>query len=258
MSQFDKKPHSHWWWARPQFGGQRPQQWWARPQQWWTARPPFQQWGAARPQQWGAARPQQWWARPPFQQWTGARPATGGWQRPQQPNRDQRMVYVNEMIKAPKVLLIDDNGEKSWIISRDEALRRAAAQWLDLVQLAYNPLEMICTAKIVDYGKYQYNKQKDEKEKKKNQKSKGWKDIKMSYTIWDNDLQLKIKHAEGFLDDGYTVRFLVRLKWREKIFADKMIEKLKGIDQQLESHGKTQWVKQEPNWISLFLLPKTK
>jgi translation initiation factor IF-3 len=41
------------------------------------------------------------------------------------------------------------------------------------VQLAYNPLEMICTAKIVDYGRYQYDKQKDEKEKKKNQKSKG-------------------------------------------------------------------------------------
>lgn len=83
------------------------------------------------------------------------------------------MVYINEMIKAPKVLLIDDSGEKLGVISRDEALRRASSQGLDLVQLAYNPLEMICTAKIVDYGRYQYDKQKDEKEKKKNQKSKG-------------------------------------------------------------------------------------
>lgn len=197
----------------------------------------------------------------------GARPATSSGQRPQQSggqrspqwgNRDQRMVYINEMIKAPKVLLIDENGEKLWLLSRDEALKRAYAEWLDLVQLAYNPLEMICTAKIVDYWKYQYNKQKDEKEKKKNQKSKWWKDIKMSYTIWDNDLQLKIKHAEEFLDDGYTVRFLVRLKWREKIFADKMIEKLKWVEAQLEPKWKSQWVKEEPNWISLFLLPKSK
>lgn len=168
------------------------------------------------------------------------------------------MVYINEMIKAPKVLLIDESGEKIGVISRDEALRRASAEWLDLVQLAYNPLEMICTAKIVDYGKYQYNKQKDEKEKKKNQKAKWWKDIKMSYTIWDNDLQLKIKHAAEFLNDGYTVRFLVKLKWREKIFADKMIEKLKWVETQLEAEWKSQWVKQEPNWISLFLLPKNK
>jgi translation initiation factor IF-3 len=110
----------------------------------------------------------------------------------------------------------------------------------------------------VDYGKYQYDKKKDEREKKKNQKSKWWKDIKMSYTIWDNDLQLKIKHATAFLEDGYTVRFLVKLKWREKIFADKMIEKLKWVEAQLESSWKSQGVKQEPNGISLFLLPKVK
>lgn len=168
------------------------------------------------------------------------------------------MVYINEMIKAPKVLIIDENGEKWAVISRDEALRRASSQWLDLVQVAYNPLEMICTAKIVDYGKYQYNKQKDEKLKKQNQKSKWGKDIKISYTIWDNDLQLKVRKAEEFLDDGYTVRFIVKLKWRERIFIDKVVEKLKWIEQQMEPKWKSQWVKQEPNWISLFLLPKSK
>lgn len=82
------------------------------------------------------------------------------------------MVYINEMIKAPKVLLIDESGEKAGILSRDEALRRASSQGLDLVQVAYNPIDMICTAKIVDYGKYMYDKQKDEKEKKKTQKAK--------------------------------------------------------------------------------------
>ena len=162
------------------------------------------------------------------------------------------------MIKAPKVLLIDENGEKALtVISRDEALRRASSQWLDLVQVAYNPLEMICTAKIVDYGKYQYDKKKDEKDKNK-KKAKWGKDIKMSYTIWDNDLQLKMRKAEEFLDDWYTVRFIVRLKWRERIFIDKVIERLKWIDQQLEAKWKSQWVKQEPNGVSLFLLPKIK
>ena len=241
MPPFVKKPLWQWW-SRPQFGGQRPQAWWAaRPQTWWAPRPP-QAWWAARPFQAGAgARPQTWWPRI-VQAW----------------NRDARMVYINEMIKAPKVLLIDENGEKALtVISRDEALRRASSQWLDLVQVAYNPLEMICTAKIVDYGKYQYDKKKDEKDKNK-KKAKWGKDIKMSYTIWDNDLQLKMRKAEEFLDDWYTVRFIVRLKWRERIFIDKVIERLKWIDQQLEAKWKSQWVKQEPNGVSLFLLPKIK
>ena len=168
------------------------------------------------------------------------------------------MVYINELIKAPKVLIIDEDGSKSDIVSRDEALRRAFALWLDLVQIAYNPVDMVCTAKIVDYGKYMYDKSKDDKERKKNQKSKWWKDIKMSYTIGDNDLGLKVRNAIEFLQDWYTVRFIVKLKWREKIFVDKMIEKLSWVDKQLQDYGKSQGVKQEPNGVSLFLLPKAK
>ena len=80
------------------------------------------------------------------------------------------------------------------------------------MQIAYNPVDMVCTAKMVDYGRYMYNKQKDEKEKKKTQKSKGMKEVKFGYTIGDNDLQLKIKRSREFLDDGYGVRFAVRLK----------------------------------------------
>lgn len=251
MPPFVKKPQWQSWGSRPAFGGQRPQAWWAaRPQTWWPQRP--QVWWAPRP-------PQAWWTARPFQAGAASRPSTW-WARPMQAwNRDVRMVYINEMIKAPKVLLIDEAGNKSdTVISRDEALRRASSLWLDLVQVAYNPLEMICTAKIVDYWKYQYDKKKDEKDKKKNQKSKWSKDIKMSYTIWDNDLQLKVKKAEEFLDDWYTVRFMVRLKWRERIFVDKVIEKLKWIEILLEAKWKSPWVKQEPNGVSLFLLPKTK
>jgi len=224
------------------------------------ARPaPRPAWGSwpARPFQSGT------WARP-FQS-TGTRPASTGTRPPQSGGRpwqwgprDARMVYINEMIKAPKVLLIDENGEKMGVISRDEALRRASTQWLDLVQLAYNAVDMICTAKIVDYGRYMYDKQKDDKEKKKTQKSKWWKEIKMSYTIWDNDLLLKMKKAEEFLWDGYTVRFSVRLKWREKMFASKVVEKLHNIETQLDPFWKSQGVKEEPSGISLFLLPKVR
>ncbi len=247
MSPIEKKPFvqqprpqgqsSGTWQPRPAGQGARPQTSWVRPQTSW-------------------ARPQTawiWWVRP---QW--ARPQ--GWQNRQwnMQSKEGRMTYINEMIKAPKVLLIDEQGEKIGVLSRDEALRRASNEWLDLVQLAYNPVEMICTAKIVDYWKYMYEKQKDEKEKKKNQKSKWNKEIKMSYTIWDHDLALKVQKAEEFLDDGYTVRFAVRLRWRERIFAEKVVERLKGIEQTLAEKWKSQGVKEEPNGISLFLLPKGK
>jgi translation initiation factor IF-3 len=101
-----------------------------------------------------------------------------------------------------------------------------------------------------------YDKSKDDKEKKKNNKSKWSKEVKMSYTIWDNDLALKVKRAEEFLEEWYTVRFSVRLKWREKIFVSKVVERLKGIEATMAEKSKSQGVKEEPNGISLFLLPK--
>ncbi len=259
MSPIEKKPYVQQ--SRPQGSGTGSST--SRPA-WQTSRPAGSTWTGARPTSTGV-RPAWTGTRP---MWTGnstqSRPA---WQpyRPQSWGRpamwwakDARMTYINEMIKAPKVLLIDEQGEKLGVLSRDEALRRASSQWLDLVQLAYNPVEMICTAKIVDYGKYMYEKQKDDKEKKKNQKSKWSKEVKMSYTIWDHDLALKVQKAEEFLDDGYTVRFAVRLRGRERIFAEKVVEKLKGIEQTLADKGKSQGVKEEPNGISLFLLPKGK
>lgn len=246
----------------------RTTQWWQQSSSWQKTHSSWQRsavWQKPVVGQRSAWQTQQWQNRP-YQQWTPqwSRPQQTGWFQPRNNDRrvggkpEARMTYINEMIKAPKVLIVDENGEKLWVFSRDEALKRASSGWLDLVQLAYNPVEMICTAKIVDYGKYMYDKQKDEKEKKKTQKSKWSKEIKMSYTIWDNDLALKIQKAWEFLDDWYTVRFSVRLRWRERIFVEKVTERMWGVEQSLLEKWKSQGVKEEPNWISLFLLPKGK
>lgn len=65
----------------------------------------------------------------------------------------------------------------------------------------YDPVNQVCTALITDYGKYMYKKQKDEKEKKKNQKHRSLKELKISYAIGDNDLDLKIKKGREFLTE---------------------------------------------------------
>lgn len=144
------------------------------------------------------------------------------------------------MIKAPRIVIIDETGENIGTFARDDALRMAAEKGLDLVQIAYNPVEMVCTAKMVDYGKYMYNKQKDEREKKKTQKSKGMKEVKFGYMIGDNDLQLKMKKSQEFLSEGYSVRYAVRLKGREKIYKEKVVEKLHSIEEQLKDAARSQ------------------
>ncbi len=81
-----------------------------------------------------------------------------------------------------------------------------------MVQVHYDPKEMISTAIIVDYGKYMYKKQKDQKEKKKTQKMNQLKEIKISYAIGDNDLELKGKKVRELLANGNNVRITMRLK----------------------------------------------
>jgi translation initiation factor IF-3 len=69
------------------------------------------------------------------------------------------------------------------MVSRFEALRQAEESGMDLVQVAYDAVEMMATAKIVDFGKQQYEKKKSDNEKKKASKSKGQKELKFGYNI---------------------------------------------------------------------------
>ena len=74
-------------------------------------------------------------------------------------------MYINEQIKAPNIIIIDDDKKNLGTFSRKRALEIAEEKELDLVQIAYNPDEMISTVRLTDYGKYMYQKDKEEKEK---------------------------------------------------------------------------------------------
>ena len=115
-------------------------------------------------------------------------------------NRDKndKFVFVNQAIKAPTIVVIDEEKNNLWSFPRRNALELAEKEWLDLIQMHYDPVKQVCTAMLADYGKYMYRKQKDIKEKKKNQKQRVMKELKISYAIWENDLQLKIKKAKEF------------------------------------------------------------
>ena len=87
-------------------------------------------------------------------------------------NPKAKVIDVNDQIKAPKIIIIDDEKKNMGTFSRQRALEIADEAWLDLVQIAYNAEEMVSTVRLTDYGKYMYQKWKEEKEKKKQQKGK--------------------------------------------------------------------------------------
>ncbi|HBB04395.1 TPA: hypothetical protein DCZ39_05920 [Patescibacteria group bacterium] len=80
----------------------------------------------------------------------------------------------------------------------------------------------------------------------------------MNYAIGENDLQMKIKKAIEFLKERYNVKFFIKLKGREKIYANKAIEKLVRIKGDLSEYGKSQFEtpKQEAQGYSIILFSK--
>ena len=126
--------------------------------------------------------------------------------------------------------------------------------------MRYEQQTMTSTVKMVDYGKYQYQKQKEEKEKKKTQKNKGMKELKMSYGIGEHDLDLKIKKAEEFLQDGYGVKMMIRLRGREKAYAHTAQTKLMSVVEKLSAYGRSQYntPKKEAQGYSIILFAKVK
>ena len=187
--------------------------------------------------------------------WTWTKPSTPRtWDN--KSDNQQWVLYINDKIKAFEVIVIDEEWENLGKMSRYDALGLAKEKWLDLVQLSYNPIDKVCTAKITDVWKYLYEKKKVNKEKKKTA-NKWMKQMKFAYGIWDNDLQLKITKVKEMLDDGYTVRVFVQLKWRENIYKAKVIDKLHLVQKELESCARSQSPepKQDKNTYSYMFLP---
>ncbi len=171
--------------------------------------------------------------------------------------KDER-IFTNEQIKADNVLLINEDWEKLGTYSREDALAKAEEEEKDLVQLSYDFKKNFAVAKVIEFGKFMYQKKKEEKEKKKQQKTKDLKEVKFSYNIWENDLQLKLDKAEEFLKEWHPVKFIWQLRWRENIFANKIYERLQEIEENFSEISKSQGIKKEKKWYSVTLFAKFK
>ena len=95
-----------------------------------------------------------------------------------------------------------------------EALRLAQEKGLDLIEIAPSVNPPVC--RIMEYGKFKYERERGEREHGKNQKEVGIKGIRIGFTTGKHDLELRAKQAGKFLEDGDRVQIMMKLRGREK------------------------------------------
>ena len=141
---------------------------------------------------------------------------------------------INEQIKANKVQVIDEQGEKRGVMGIHDALDLAYEKKLDLVLVAPNAEIPVC--KIMNYGKYKFEQSKKEKEAKKKQKIFEIKEIRITPNIEQHDFEFKAKNIRKFIEDGNKVKITVRFRGREMNYLklgeqvlNKFIEELAEI-----------------------------
>ncbi|MFA5967233.1 MAG: translation initiation factor IF-3 [Patescibacteria group bacterium] len=122
-------------------------------------------------------------------------------------------LRVNEQIRLPQVLLIDETGKQAGVVATSEALQRAKGAGLDLVEIAPQLRPPVC--KIIDYGKYQYEQEKSQSQQRKKNKSREEKEMRLSLGIDEHDLLIKAKKVDQFLSRQHKVKITVRFRGRE-------------------------------------------
>ena len=128
-------------------------------------------------------------------------------------NISAKELLINEEIKLREVRVVGADGEAIGIMSSEVALKIAYEQGYDLVLMAPQATPPVC--RVMDYGKFRFERDKKEKEAKKKQQTVELKEIQLSCRIDTHDFETKVRHAQKFLESGNKVRVVMRFKGRE-------------------------------------------
>ena len=109
--------------------------------------------------------------------------------------------------------VIDEEGNQLGIYPIQDALRLAFEKGLDLVEVAPNAVPPVC--RLLDFGKFQFEKQKKDREARKAQKIIEMKEIRLRPRTGEHDLDTKVRQALSFLEEGSKVKVTVRFRGRE-------------------------------------------
>ena len=138
---------------------------------------------------------------------------------------------INHQIRISQVMVIDEGGEQLGVMSPEDGRRIADEKGLDLVEVAPGARPPVC--RIMDYGRYRYEQRKRTKKQHQIQT----KIIKMRPKTDQHDLETKLRHARRFLEAGDRVRFVVRMRGRERAVTERWVAQLNQLIAKLDDIG---------------------
>ncbi|MBE5806847.1 MAG: translation initiation factor IF-3 [Clostridiales bacterium] len=143
---------------------------------------------------------------------------------------------INEEIRDREVRVVDQNGEQLGIMPTRQALEKAEELNLDLVKIVPKAVPPVC--KIMDYGKYRFEQSKKEREFRKNQKVINIKEVRLSATIEDHDVDVKVKNAIKFLKEGNKVKATIRFRGRQITHSEIGRQVMTDFAERIKDYGK--------------------
>jgi len=144
--------------------------------------------------------------------------------------RDIKKLKVNNQITAAELRVADEEGNQVGIMRREEALKLAQEKGLDLIEVA--PMANPPVARIMDYGKYLYREEKEWRKQRAKQKKDLLKVIRLNLNTGLNDMKIKAKKTDEFLNEGLRVQIELVLKGRakyQKTFSDLAKKKMEDF-----------------------------
>lgn len=163
---------------------------------------------------------------------------------------------INEQIRDKEIRLISETGEQLGIVSSKEAQKLADEKKLDLVKIAPSAKPPVC--RIMDYGKFKFDQAKKEKEARKKQKTIDTKELRLSPNIDEHDIQVKVKKAIEFLQDGDKVKVSIRFRGREIGRTSSGMAILESFAASISEYGVVDKpAKMEAKSLVMFLAPKS-
>lgn len=129
-----------------------------------------------------------------------------------------KFTRSNNQIRAPQLRVIDSDGNQLGVLSKEEALSMARDQELDLVEVSPNANPPV--AKIIDWGKYNYQRTKQLQKSKRAAKAAELKQMRFGLKISEHDLGVKNRKITEFLEDGHKVKIVIFYRGRELAHKD--------------------------------------
>lgn len=145
----------------------------------------------------------------------------------------------NEEILALEVLVFSETGERRGVVPTNSAIFEARKLGLDLVAVSPKSNPPVC--KVMDFGKFIYQQEKNERKSKARSKKVETKGVRLSLNMGPHDEDVRRKQAQKFLDNGDRVQIQMFLRGREKAFfpqaRDKLQQFAKSLEREIHEEG---------------------